>query len=45
MVVMTQSKGRGVTGLNVGTNNVQRYFPKERFRSSFSSIICRSNVS
>jgi hypothetical protein len=28
MVVMTQSKGRGVTGLNVGTNNVQRYFPK-----------------
>lgn len=28
MVVTTQSKGRGVTGLNVGTNNVQRYFPK-----------------
>jgi hypothetical protein len=26
MVVKTQSKGRGVTGLNVGTNNVQRYF-------------------
>ncbi|HEX3893219.1 MAG TPA: hypothetical protein VHW46_11660 [Terracidiphilus sp.] len=28
MVVTTQSKGRGVTGLNVGTNNVQRYFPR-----------------
>ncbi len=28
MVVTTQSKGRGVTGLNVGTNNAQRYFPK-----------------
>jgi hypothetical protein len=28
MVVMTQSKGRGVTGLNVGTSNAQRYFPK-----------------
>lgn len=29
MVVKTQSKGHGVTGLNVGTNNVRRYFPKE----------------
>ncbi len=28
MVVRTQSKGRGVTGLRVGTNNVRRYFPK-----------------
>jgi hypothetical protein len=28
MVVKTQSKGRGVTGLNVGTNNVQRYFQR-----------------
>jgi hypothetical protein len=28
MVVKTQSKGRGVTGLNVGTNNVQRYFSR-----------------
>jgi hypothetical protein len=28
MVVMTHSKGRGVTGLNVGTSNAQRYFPK-----------------
>ena len=28
MVVKTQSKGLGVTGLNVGTNNVQRYFPR-----------------
>ena len=28
MVVMTQSKGRGITGLNVGTSNAQRYFPK-----------------
>jgi hypothetical protein len=28
MVVTTQSKGRGVTGLNVGTDNAQRYFPK-----------------
>ncbi len=28
MVVKTQSKGRGVTGLHVGTNNVRRYFPK-----------------
>lgn len=29
MVVKTQSKGRGVTGLHVGVNNVRRYFPKE----------------
>jgi hypothetical protein len=28
MVVRTQSKGRGVTGLNVGSSNVQRYFPR-----------------
>ncbi|HUB30927.1 MAG TPA: hypothetical protein VL967_14565 [Terracidiphilus sp.] len=28
MVVKTQSKGRGVTGLNVGINNVERYFPR-----------------
>jgi hypothetical protein len=28
MVVKTQSKGRGLTGLNVGTSNVRRYFPK-----------------
>ncbi len=28
MVVKTQSKGRGVTGLNVGSNNVQRYFQR-----------------
>jgi hypothetical protein len=28
MVVKTQSTGRGVTGLNVGENNVHRYFPK-----------------
>ena len=28
MVVKTQSKGHGVTGLNVGTYNVRRYFPK-----------------
>ena len=28
MVVKTQSKGRGVTGLHVGMNNVRRYFPK-----------------
>ena len=28
MVVKTQSKGRGITGLNVGMNNVQRYFPR-----------------
>jgi hypothetical protein len=28
MVVRTQNKGRHVTGLNVGANNVQRYFPK-----------------
>lgn len=29
MVVMTQSKGRGVIGLHVGANNVRRYFPKQ----------------
>lgn len=29
MVVKTQSKGRGVTGLHVGANNVRRYFPKQ----------------
>jgi hypothetical protein len=28
MVVKTQSKGHGVTGLHVGTENVRRYFPK-----------------
>jgi hypothetical protein len=28
MVVKTQSKGRGVTGLHVGANNVRRYFPQ-----------------
>ncbi len=28
MVVKTQSKGRGITGLNVGTNNAQRYFSR-----------------
>ncbi|MGD0098046.1 MAG: hypothetical protein ABSB60_16270 [Terracidiphilus sp.] len=27
MVVKTQSKGRGVTGLHVGVKNVRRYFP------------------
>ena len=29
MVVKTQSKGLGVTGLHVGVNNVRRYFPKQ----------------
>jgi hypothetical protein len=28
MVVKIQSKGRGITGLNVGTSNVKRYFPR-----------------
>jgi hypothetical protein len=28
MVVLTQFKGRGVTGLHVGIDNVRRYFPK-----------------
>jgi hypothetical protein len=28
MVVKTQSKSLGVTGLHVGANNVRRYFPK-----------------
>lgn len=28
MVVKTQSKGHGVTGLHVGMANVRRYFPK-----------------
>ena len=28
MVVKTQSKGHGVTGLHVGTHNVRRYFPE-----------------
>ena len=28
MLVKTQSKGHGVTGLNVGSANVRRYFPK-----------------
>ena len=28
MVVLTQSKGHGVTGLHVGIDNVRRYFPK-----------------
>jgi hypothetical protein len=29
MVVKTQSKARGVTGLQVGPRNAQRYFPKD----------------
>jgi hypothetical protein len=29
MVVKTQSKGRGLTGLHVGDANVRRYFPKD----------------
>ena len=29
MVVKTQSKGRGLTGLHVGASNVRRYFPKD----------------
>jgi hypothetical protein len=29
MVVKTQSKGRGITGLHVGATNVRRYFSKE----------------
>jgi len=28
MVVKTQSKGHRITGLDVGTDNVRRYFPK-----------------
>jgi hypothetical protein len=28
MVVRTQSKGREITGLQVGADNVRRYFPK-----------------
>lgn len=28
MVVRTQSKGREITGLEVGVHNVRRYFPK-----------------
>jgi hypothetical protein len=28
MVVKTQRKARGVTGLHVGAGNVQRYFPR-----------------
>jgi hypothetical protein len=28
MVVKTQCKARGVTGLHIGSNNVRRYFPK-----------------
>lgn len=28
MVVTAQSKGRGVSALHVGVNNVRRYFPK-----------------
>ena len=29
MVVKTQCKGRGLTGLHVGVTNVRRYFPKD----------------
>ena len=29
MVVKTQSKGRGLTGLHVGATNVRRYFPRD----------------
>ncbi len=34
MVVRTQSKGCEITGLQVGANNVRRYFPKARRSSS-----------
>lgn len=29
MVVKTQCKGRGLTGLHVGATNVRRYFPRD----------------
>lgn len=29
MVVRTQCKSRGITGLHVGVNNVRRYFPRD----------------
>ena len=29
MVVKTQCKGRGLTGLHVGVSNVRRYFPRD----------------
>jgi hypothetical protein len=29
MVVKTQCKGRGLTGLHVGVTNVRRYFPRD----------------
>ena len=29
MVVKTQSKGREITGLEVGVHNVRRYFPRD----------------
>ena len=29
MVVKTQCKARGVTGLHIGSQNVRRYFPKK----------------
>ena len=29
MVVKTQSRGRGLTGLHVGASNVRRYFPRD----------------
>lgn len=29
MVVKTQSKGHGLTGLHVGASNVRRYFPRD----------------
>ena len=29
MVVKTQSKGRGQTGIHVGVTNARRYFPKD----------------
>src|SRR3974390_964542 len=28
MVVKTHSKGHGITGLDIGSDNVRRYFPK-----------------
>jgi hypothetical protein len=29
MVVKAQSKGQGLSGIHVGTDNVRRYFPKD----------------
>jgi hypothetical protein len=47
MVVQTQSKGRGITGLRIGAANLQRYFPQRlpqiELQLDHLQILCELN--